>query len=1482
MRSVWFRRLGLAAVAGLAIAGSSITTTGCAGTREDINRVQPNAVRKNDLVGDYRNGKEAPDFYMRSLIVEVQRTNPWVSDGLQDLTRRVRFEITENFLVARNAFEYIQNSDGKGGPKGRTNNGNIVGVWPITSHFNIQRSYNQATGEETNVIEENSTDVPWYEREYMRVDWSVNRITDPNQIFYQERASGEMNLQPVSFFETRPGRADTSNFTEVDKGYFDLTSKWLFKPASFDYYGYQVPYCLLQNMSLYPETYSEGSVECNDQEITLRTSFWKVPTGAESTDYEVAEVTSWEGNIMGNLQLDRSGYDREYGITDQSWHRYIMRYNIWKKSHNDTVCGADNKKDDANAFCNAQTMDSTCDLNVKRCTIPYKDRTIRPLAFYLDPALPKELWPATQRAIGEWNMALSRAVGYAREIECRHAGEARDVCHAKWFDGAIDLKKEDQPKLEDGVVIMCHNPVIEGDNKACGEKGFTTRKGDIRHQMIAWWNNPSFNRPLGVVVWSGDPTTGENIGSTVNIFGASVETYSASARDQLQLISGDFTPAEYAAGLPRQIYSAQNLINSTDPIIDPVLDSYATRLASGVKPAMSQAEVAARLKAVDVAKLQKEFGADTALAEAKTPIDKMSAWVNYVKKQSSLGESGSHFVDPKVYLDKINRRMEGLQKGGLETTVVNDLWTSALGINPKLAGDKTVLDGLSPLRGLNPTQLALAAQADVEKNRAKQMCELSAPEMLSFNWQAGYAAKMKARYPDGATATGEMAKRAGVENQKIDRVVRGKIIYQELLEPMYEFTLLHEMGHLMSMQHDFSGSWDSPNFYPEYWTLRTNAGKASAACTTARAPGSPDTCMGPRWMDPTTPEELGTIKGSEHDSMDAYAVSSVMDYKFDSLYAAKLGLMDKMSAKFIYTRTIELFDDDDKSLIKNSKGTSQRYLPTLTLMNSERWIVGGNYVHYTDMGRQLNLFDPNRCRPQTKEEADKGIGALGLTCAPPHKDHAFVKDMKDALPSGFPEWARVFYAVEKSTADGGFVDAANAKKRWPYKVGDGRTSYVHQFVYDNGADFYEVTQDILERYQLMYLDYFFRKGSRERNIASSAGARMFGRFFDRVQALQWNALSDVVRNGAGIEGGGDPEAQARVLSLTMLFDAMQAAFLRPQPGSYVQDKQIPGLNPVFVSVNDEANKNSPVFNLGAGDARYIDHKFDLTKQFDYQAYMFRAGSFLEKPYAGIALTDARPQLSTVARETYLDGRNVMFSFRSALPQAFDRLVAGVFADDWDTVAPFIDASAKPDSFGMSPMSAVKLWESDVTKLSAARPAGSKVVDPMLGYRVKVPAVVMMLLYQPIDSSMELVNKTRVWVAGSSEAIKVPDAEKMIFFDPVDGVEWNAKSFGKETLTGKIVDTGIGARMLEHANELLVSAYNVETEVANATTGQKRAKYGPDGRPMRVGGGALTAADVKDAVAEKKLRDYVAFLNQVRVALYYLGFGPCGYSYDRDC
>lgn len=1476
MGSALLRRIALAAL----VAGVFVGPAGCAAERDVVNTSQPLAIRKSDLIGDYRNPTDAPEFYMRSLITEVARTNPWVSDGLQDLTRRIRFEVTENFLIARNAYEFITNSDGKGGARGKINNGPVVGKWAITRHFDIRNGYNPGTGEQNNVVEENAVDRPWNEREFMRVDWSRNLSDDPNQIIWYDTFSGDLKWSNLQYTESDAAPEDVrSNFNEISQGYFDLNSRWVAQPQTFDYYGYAFPACFMRSYNLYQGSYNaDPSIDCNEQQMTIRTAFAKVPTGDKSTDYETAEVTSWQGNIMGNLTMSRSGYDRQYGIVDNNWHTYVMRYNIWQRSHTAVKCGNEEERTEAaaNATCIESNVNSACDRNAGLCTIPYKDRKVRPIAFFLDPAMPKAYHAHTARSLKDWSETLKGAVAYAREAECRKAANpanvndetARTSCHKQYFVGDIDPARADVPK-GDEVVVMCHNPVEKGDSPFCGAEGRKVRRGDIREHMVTWWQNPSFSRPLGVIVWSGDPLTGENIGSTVNVFGASVETYSARARDQIMLVNGDLTPSEYVGGVTQAWYGDSTPNLDTNAKREPELDALSAKFQNGGGTALAPQDAQQRLAAVapQIKEMAQKMGFSGPLAQAKNPAERYVAYNAFVGKQTAAGAPG--FRTRGETDVKLAAQMQKLKDGGFEPKIMNDLWLSSAAVDPKFAGDQTVQSVMSPLQGMSMPSLQRLEQIEEQRHKAMHMCELKGPEFLSFNWTAGYAAKMKAKYADGTVATGEIAKAAGVEGATIDRIIRGRLVYQELTGIMYEDTLLHEMGHLMSMEHAFSGTFDSPNYHPEYWTLRANADKGNFdnKCLQARAPGSPDTCMGPRWLDPQTDEEKGIVKGREHDSADSYAVSSVMDYKFDALHKARLGLFDHMAAKFIYTGMVELVDDEKYSLVPSDVG--ERLVPANTLMNAADWFVipkgqlGDFILHYTNLAQMMNAFDPRRCHPQTPEEKESDIGQLGLTCLPAHKDHAFVRDTVDQLPSGFPEDFRVRHVKQTGTD--------KPKYRWPYKVSNGQTSYYHNYFYDNGADIYEITVDLLDRYEMMYLDYFYRKNSRERNV-NNAGNGMFGRFYDRVQSLQWNTLSDVVRAGglSGTPGTLSYGDQANELSLTMLFDAMARSLLRPQPGDYVLNKQPGALFDLYS--NPEVPGGASTFKLGAGEARYIDHQFDLTKQFDYRAYAFRSGSFLEKPFASIALTDARPQLSTVARETYLDGRNVMFSFRSAIPLAFDRLIAGIMADDFDTVAGYVDTAEAPDAFGMRTLKTAKLWETDPSKIT--RPATARLVDPMLGYRVKVPTMILMMLYQPIDSNMELIQRTRLWVTGGQEQVSVPENEKVTFFDPVDGMEWNSRTFGTEQLFGKVVDKGIGARMIQHANELLVAAYDVDTEaVVGSTLGQVKPKY-VGGRPVK-GVTPITSANVKNAVAAEKLRSYVAFLNQVRSALYYLGFGSCG-------
>ena len=90
---------------------------------------------------------------------------------------KIRFDIQENTLYARRAYEQIAGSEDAYKQDPAKYAGQPLAAWPITSQFDIIRDYNSTTGEETNKIIE-STERPWNEREFIRVDWSKNQVTD--------------------------------------------------------------------------------------------------------------------------------------------------------------------------------------------------------------------------------------------------------------------------------------------------------------------------------------------------------------------------------------------------------------------------------------------------------------------------------------------------------------------------------------------------------------------------------------------------------------------------------------------------------------------------------------------------------------------------------------------------------------------------------------------------------------------------------------------------------------------------------------------------------------------------------------------------------------------------------------------------------------------------------------------------------------------------------------------------------------------------------------------------------------------------------------------------------------------------------------------------------------------------------------------------------------------------------------------------------
>ena len=455
-------------VVGLAAAG----TLGCAEQRAPVNRVQPDALDKSFFVGALLNDpSDDPEFYARGTVVDVgygaAQDGLFTSTYAQPVTR-IKWQIQEDLLVGRLTYQRIANSDGKGaGPA--SEDGQVAYAYPIQSQFDIKRDYNPATGEQTNVIVENTTDRPWYERQYMRVDWSRNLNTDAFDFDTLSLMGiyGGVNYSPLAYYVNDPGDPDAPHFN-VEAGYFDVTNKAFAEPQLIDLSGLgwginKFPACMLDN-----DTFSGSAPagNCNPVELTLRQSFRKV----QLTDYEPVDWDGYQFVAFGIFTNDRYGYARNYGMTDVDWHRFASRYNIWDKSHayqpaSGTTCpdgwvpstdqygkpdytgqcvvacftpdktgpGQDPNRDTTDETgsgppngtadeCEAVTAvfgpGSTCDKFKQKCTLPYAKRTEKPIVWHVSKGSNQIYFDGTNWAAQEWDVAMRMAVQTARYAEC--------------------------------------------------------------------------------------------------------------------------------------------------------------------------------------------------------------------------------------------------------------------------------------------------------------------------------------------------------------------------------------------------------------------------------------------------------------------------------------------------------------------------------------------------------------------------------------------------------------------------------------------------------------------------------------------------------------------------------------------------------------------------------------------------------------------------------------------------------------------------------------------------------------------------------------------------------------------------------------------------------------------------------------------------------------------------------------------------------
>lgn len=1446
--------------------------TSCASEREPINRVQANALQKSFFVGDkLADPSDDPEFYYRPTIVDVDygasQGQLFTASGAQTMAR-VSFEITEDLLVARLTYERVVDTTGNGTPSSPDQNaGQVVAAFKIESHFDVKRSYNPTTGEELNVIDENTTDSPWYDRQFMRVDWSQNLITSAYQL---DTLAGmtvfenSFQYESAAFSATNPSDPNAPVF-DAKSGYFDITNKVFVKPETLDTPFGPIPACYLT-----PDFFGgSGPVgNCNPTEATVRLSFRRLV----DTDYE---PTHWDGQRMdmfgmfttGTVSPDRLGYNRNYGVVDDKWYRFVSRHNIWQQSHyrdadgktvpcytedttpigalpsRDVVAGDGSASPDGtDDECQSVGGGSRCDQFSHACTLPYSQRASRITPFYFGPESDPSLFETSAKSLAQWDGALRQAAQTARYTECIRVTGGVDP-------GVIaDCKAKFDPSLEGAIaavptlLTLCHNPVVAGDDASCGKPGLVARVGDLRYHMINLIQKPQTVSPWGIMVDAVDPITGEVVAASVNVWNAVTDIAAQSAVDSMRWYLGELSNNDISAGnyLETQVNAALRSPKSssaTPPLLDAAsiesrLSSLDSRLNDGTK----------RTLPAGMNAIQRADWAEAAVRQK---------WGNQVLGTGNTG---------------IASRLVAVRNSPVEQQLMTSQYMTLAGLDPKQAPSDIGTNLASPLRG-NFAQFLL----DFEQQRQNRWaslgrCMAEAPEPNSV---ADWAVIMSKKFPltdEDPDSPGVQASAAavGARNAKWHDFVRRQLTYG---------VLEHELGHSMGLRHQFTSSFDALNFHPQYWQLRTQNGELTKACTEATTDGS--TCVGPRWLDPIAQSERdGLIWRWQH--------TSTMDYPGDITQdTLGLGAYDRAAVRLSYGDVADVWDDAGTTRCSAGSASplggatagpscTSRGATLHNLLDGFGGLTGPVYndnqtaFHYSQLQQRLNVL--GTCSPADmgapagwdedrdgvyNPEFDGGI-VLGKVCTGIPTDYVPYRELQPDT-GGFVQEPAIGDNLQRNFDQLGRV-------RRPYMFGSDNYADIGNLPvlrHDNGADAYEVTHFLISEYEDRYLFDSYRR-NRTTFSKRNAFMRGYSRYNAKLKEITKGfALYNELFQANGVFDSitaSDGQFKASALASSMVFDHFARILTRPTSGTHFADTAWSPFKETLLRSTDQnpdVDTTSPItFNVPDGTigvgvdmswgGRLLNNSYDNSKGYYSIDYDLNAGSYYDKTLAFYLLTDSEDRFVSQSRDDFVDGRYRNTSFATLFPEGVRRLLANSLTEDdeikgWRVASskgkPSVDANgALTQAMGFKawwPKAAPETcWPTQGrlictefprdTPVASDTPAESLPIDPEVGFEIHKFITLFSMINLPESWKMNWVDMMRIWQVGTDTAPGFPEAETIAWRDPLSGQLYIAHTYGTEEIDGKTVQRGIAARVLEWMNTLTAQAYSVDPNVTSVT------------------------------------------------------------------
>ncbi|MGE0790749.1 MAG: zinc-dependent metalloprotease [Sandaracinaceae bacterium] len=299
----------------LSLALGLTSIAGCAEPGPDIDRTQTNLVDKSIFEGEW--------FYMRT-VQDVSDDALWgISSGFGNtpwpgavadydiaaesgIAGRIRWVIDENYLYAYRSYAIIRGSSADEGQEGFL--GQPLAIFAIDEHVDVRREYNPSTGEPTNVISE-AQDRRWYDRQYVRVDWSTNLVTFGlfGESLEIEELFGIFTREPAGNFIQEGGDSRIPDswrpqFVRVaDDPDYRWASEWPEDQAD------TVHYMSFVTNEIWTPNFCSAEACGTSLQISIRHSFLRVPPEHQ---YAVETLPNSDYDRFGILRTDSRTYIR--------------------------------------------------------------------------------------------------------------------------------------------------------------------------------------------------------------------------------------------------------------------------------------------------------------------------------------------------------------------------------------------------------------------------------------------------------------------------------------------------------------------------------------------------------------------------------------------------------------------------------------------------------------------------------------------------------------------------------------------------------------------------------------------------------------------------------------------------------------------------------------------------------------------------------------------------------------------------------------------------------------------------------------------------------------------------------------------------------------------------------------------------------------------------------------------------------------------